>query len=539
MQTVAKSAFDEIREHYHAYGVTASVRNTLFVINCKEIIYVTLANLLWSSLMVRCRSVVREVLCSNPRLLTSHQGGIFRIFAFGNYAGRYRWLAGFLGISRSLALIFWCFFILTLLHPHRLSRLRCYEPLTNLHSTTFNRNGPRLHVNPDSKDSSYHCGGTEHSSIFSTPPPNNPLGTQTLTLISTSRCGRGAIPTSSAFPEYYRNCVAANFVNTSFGGESSISSSSRRFSDCQQDSDLRVSTEETSDHEHRVREGTSDHETCFRLRSLVRSAATFWVGPIPCNVVGSYSKSIPRETRVFFVKGESTPLNLVAVIDEVTSTSGKEARRRRFHTVYVWRDPAAGVHVAPAEAKGWSLLPDLVLEEEPQNNRRLPLSCSCSDVCICGIYITSIVNVSFDGVASLTECRFCGKNYAQKQVALRHDIHTCMKSPAHLSDVDALTQPAEGWTGVTHAIASASIVHKPQTPQTARVARGAAKCIVFGRHVPFQHDNLNSNSYIREVLEPKILPLLQAIPRDIFQQENARPHVATQFKRWTGGTSKF
>ena len=38
--------------------------------------------------------------------------------------------------------------------------------------------------------------------------------------------------------------------------------------------------------------------------------------------------------------------------------------------------------------------------------------------------------------------------------------------------------------------------------------------------------NLNSNRYIREVLQPEVLPLLQATPHAIFQQDNVRPHVA-------------
>ncbi|PSN35629.1 Transposable element Tc1 transposase [Blattella germanica] len=38
--------------------------------------------------------------------------------------------------------------------------------------------------------------------------------------------------------------------------------------------------------------------------------------------------------------------------------------------------------------------------------------------------------------------------------------------------------------------------------------------------------NLNSNRYIREVLQPEALPLLQATPHAIFQQDNVRPHVA-------------
>ena len=38
--------------------------------------------------------------------------------------------------------------------------------------------------------------------------------------------------------------------------------------------------------------------------------------------------------------------------------------------------------------------------------------------------------------------------------------------------------------------------------------------------------NLNSNRYIREVLQSEVLPPLQATPHAIFQQDNARPHVA-------------
>ncbi|GFU45385.1 transposable element Tc1 transposase [Trichonephila clavipes] len=38
--------------------------------------------------------------------------------------------------------------------------------------------------------------------------------------------------------------------------------------------------------------------------------------------------------------------------------------------------------------------------------------------------------------------------------------------------------------------------------------------------------NLNSNRYVREVLQPEVIPFLQDIPGAIFQQNNARPHVA-------------
>ncbi|GFY36047.1 transposable element Tc1 transposase [Trichonephila clavipes] len=38
--------------------------------------------------------------------------------------------------------------------------------------------------------------------------------------------------------------------------------------------------------------------------------------------------------------------------------------------------------------------------------------------------------------------------------------------------------------------------------------------------------NLNSNTYIREVLQPEVVLFLQGIPGDIFQHYNARPRVA-------------
>ncbi|GFX90016.1 transposable element Tcb2 transposase [Trichonephila clavipes] len=38
--------------------------------------------------------------------------------------------------------------------------------------------------------------------------------------------------------------------------------------------------------------------------------------------------------------------------------------------------------------------------------------------------------------------------------------------------------------------------------------------------------NLNSNTYVHEVLQPEVIPFLQGILGAIFQQDNARPHVA-------------
>ncbi|GFX48705.1 transposable element Tcb1 transposase [Trichonephila clavipes] len=43
---------------------------------------------------------------------------------------------------------------------------------------------------------------------------------------------------------------------------------------------------------------------------------------------------------------------------------------------------------------------------------------------------------------------------------------------------------------------------------------------------------LNSQRYISEVLEPVVLPYLQGLVTAIFQQDNARPHVAHIVQRF-------
>ncbi|GFW79803.1 transposable element Tcb1 transposase [Trichonephila clavipes] len=43
---------------------------------------------------------------------------------------------------------------------------------------------------------------------------------------------------------------------------------------------------------------------------------------------------------------------------------------------------------------------------------------------------------------------------------------------------------------------------------------------------------LNSQRYISEVLEPVVLPYLQGLATAIFQQDNARPHVARIVQRF-------
>ncbi|GFW87758.1 transposable element Tc1 transposase [Trichonephila clavipes] len=44
--------------------------------------------------------------------------------------------------------------------------------------------------------------------------------------------------------------------------------------------------------------------------------------------------------------------------------------------------------------------------------------------------------------------------------------------------------------------------------------------------MPSRVCNLNVNRYVREVLQPEVVPFLQGILGAIFQEDNARPHVA-------------
>ncbi|GFT79939.1 transposable element Tcb2 transposase [Trichonephila clavipes] len=58
--------------------------------------------------------------------------------------------------------------------------------------------------------------------------------------------------------------------------------------------------------------------------------------------------------------------------------------------------------------------------------------------------------------------------------------------------------------------------------------------IVYHSRTPLVHiaGTLNSQRYISEVLEPVFLPYLQVLATAIFQQDNARPHVARIVQRF-------
>lgn len=52
--------------------------------------------------------------------------------------------------------------------------------------------------------------------------------------------------------------------------------------------------------------------------------------------------------------------------------------------------------------------------------------------------------------------------------------------------------------------------------------------IMFDRRTPLVHidGSLTADRYVTQVVEPVVLPLLQGAPNTVFQQDNARPHVA-------------
>ncbi|GFS94013.1 transposable element Tcb1 transposase [Trichonephila clavipes] len=68
-------------------------------------------------------------------------------------------------------------------------------------------------------------------------------------------------------------------------------------------------------------------------------------------------------------------------------------------------------------------------------------------------------------------------------------------------------------------------MHRYTGPATGIMVWGG---IGFPCGTPFEHiaGTLNSQRYISEVLEPVVLPYIQRLLSVIFQQDNARPHVA-------------
>ena len=71
--------------------------------------------------------------------------------------------------------------------------------------------------------------------------------------------------------------------------------------------------------------------------------------------------------------------------------------------------------------------------------------------------------------------------------------------------------------------------HRGRTPSVGQMVWGAIGYNMRSRLLRIE-GNLNSNCYIREILQSEVLTLLQATPHAIFQQDSARPHVARTVK---------
>ncbi|GFY25196.1 transposable element Tcb1 transposase [Trichonephila clavipes] len=74
-------------------------------------------------------------------------------------------------------------------------------------------------------------------------------------------------------------------------------------------------------------------------------------------------------------------------------------------------------------------------------------------------------------------------------------------------------------------------MHRHTGPAPGIMVRGG---IGYHSHSPLVRiaGTLNSQRYISEVLEPVVLPYLQGLATAIFQQDNARPHVARIVQRY-------
>ncbi|GFU11986.1 transposable element Tcb1 transposase [Trichonephila clavipes] len=75
------------------------------------------------------------------------------------------------------------------------------------------------------------------------------------------------------------------------------------------------------------------------------------------------------------------------------------------------------------------------------------------------------------------------------------------------------------------------VMHRHTDPAQGIMVWGG---IGYHSRTPLVHiaDTLNSQHYICEVLEPVVLPYLQGLTTAIFQQDNARPHVASIVQRF-------
>ncbi|GFU14103.1 uncharacterized protein TNCV_2536521 [Trichonephila clavipes] len=45
-------------------------------------------------------------------------------------------------------------------------------------------------------------------------------------------------------------------------------------------------------------------------------------------------------------------------------------------------------------------------------------------------------------------------------------------------------------------------------------------------HLVFIHVTMIAQRYVHDILQPHVFPVMQRLPGDIFQQDNARPHTA-------------
>ncbi|GFX20274.1 transposable element Tcb1 transposase [Trichonephila clavipes] len=87
---------------------------------------------------------------------------------------------------------------------------------------------------------------------------------------------------------------------------------------------------------------------------------------------------------------------------------------------------------------------------------------------------------------------------------------------------------AEWWSVCKTSIAWSTLDTEPQTSPLPMGGIG-----YHSRTPPVRiAGTLNSQRYISEVLEPVVLPYLQGLATAIFQQDNARPHVASIVQRF-------
>ncbi|GFX69257.1 transposable element Tcb1 transposase [Trichonephila clavipes] len=125
-------------------------------------------------------------------------------------------------------------------------------------------------------------------------------------------------------------------------------------------------------------------------------------------------------------------------------------------------------------------------------------------------------------------------DFLRTDPAFQEDFYNC-RDAAHWLKSCICLQHHDGrirvWRHVGERTLNSCVMHRYTGPAPRIIVWSG---IGYHSHTPLVHiaGTLNSHRYILEVLEPVVFPYLQGLATAIFQQDNARPHVARIAQRF-------